>query len=88
MADLKEEAKELQDLDELADMLGECKECLGAGNNLKAGKRIKGALEKLKAMELTDEEMKRLLTDQAILRGALDGMCQGCNGDCDANDAH
>src|SRR6202043_349947 len=82
MADLKQEAQDLQDLEELADMLGECKECLGAGNNMKAGKRIKGALDKLKAMDLSDAEMKRLLSDQSILKGALDGMCQGCNGDC------
>ena len=85
MADLKQEAQELQDLDDLAEMLGECKECLAAGNSLKAGQRIKGALEKIKAMELTDAEMKRLLSDQSMLRSALDGMCEACNGDCDAN---
>lgn len=85
LAEMKQEAQELQDLQELADLLGECKECLGAGNSLKAGQRIKGALEKIKSMELSDAEMKRLLSDQTILRGALDGMCEACNGDCDAN---
>jgi uncharacterized coiled-coil DUF342 family protein len=85
MENLKQQAQELQDLEELAEMLGECKECLGAGDSLKAGKRIKGALEKLKAMELTDAEMRRLLSDQSILKGALDGMCEACNGDMDAN---
>jgi len=85
MADLKQEAQEMQNLDDLAEMLGQCKECLGAGNSLKAGQRIKGALEKIKAMELTDAEMKRLLSDQSMLRSALDGMCEACNGDCDAN---
>jgi len=85
LSDLKKEAQDLQDLQELADMLGQCKECLGAGNNLKAGERIKGALEKLKSMELSDSEMQRLLSDQTMLRSALDGMCEACNGDCDAN---
>jgi hypothetical protein len=85
MANLKQEAQELQDLDDLADVLGQCKECLSAGNNLKAGQRLKGALEKLKAMELTDAELQRLLSDQSLLRNALDGMCEACMGECDAN---
>jgi hypothetical protein len=85
MAELKKEARELQDLDDLAEMLGQCKECLAGGNNLKAGKRIRGALEKLKAMELSDAEMKRLLTDQSILKGALDGLCEACDADGNKN---
>ena len=85
MAELKKEAQDLQDLEELADLLGECKECLGAGDNLKAGQRIKGALEKIKAMELTDAEMKRLLSDQNILRDAMLALCEACNGDGDPN---
>ncbi len=66
LADLKQEAQEMQDLQDLADMLGECKECLGGGNSLKAGQRMKGAIEKLKAMELSDAEMRRLLSDQTM----------------------
>ncbi len=85
MAELKQESRGLQELDELAEMLGQCKECLGAGNNLKAGESLKGALEKLKSMELSESELNRLLTDQSILRSALDGMLEGCDGDCDAN---
>jgi uncharacterized coiled-coil DUF342 family protein len=85
LAELKQEAQGLEDLDDLAEMLGQCKECLGAGNNLGAGERIKGALEKIQSMDLSDSELKRLLSDQSMLRNALDAMCEACNGDCDAN---
>ena len=71
MADLKQEAQEMQDLDDLAEMLGQCQECLAAGNSLKAGQRIKGALDKLKAMELTDAEMNALRDRCALV--AADG---------------
>ena len=40
LAELKQEAQGLEELDDLAEMLGQCKECLGAGNSLKAGQRI------------------------------------------------
>jgi uncharacterized coiled-coil DUF342 family protein len=79
MAEMRKEAQEMQDLEDLAEMLGQCKECLAAGNSLKAGKRVKGALEKIKAFELSDAEMKRLLSDQTMLKSALDGMCQACD---------
>jgi hypothetical protein len=81
LAELKKEAQELQQLDDLAQMLGQCQECLAAGNSLKAGQRIKSALEKVKAMELSDSEMKRLLSDQSLLKGALDGLCEACDAD-------
>jgi hypothetical protein len=85
LAELKKEAQEMQDLGELAELLGQCKECLGAGNKLEAGERIKVALDKLKGLELSESELAKLLTDQTMLRGAVEEMCMACNGDLDVN---
>jgi hypothetical protein len=74
-----------QDLKELADLLGECKDCLEAGNKLKAGELIKATLEKFKATELSEQELKKLTEDQKKLEEARLAILRACEGDCDAN---
>lgn len=83
--ELDRELDRFKDLEELADLLGECKDCLGGGNGLKAGERIKAALEKLKAVELSEQEMKKLLEEQKLLEAARLAILRACEGDCDAN---
>lgn len=73
----------LPDLKDLADALGECKECLGAGNALKAGEALKGALEKLKALDLNENELQQLINEAQLLEAArmfMLGQCE-CDGD-------
>jgi uncharacterized coiled-coil DUF342 family protein len=80
-----QEAENLKDLQDLADLLGQCESCLGKGG---AASRLRRLAGKLKAIELTEEELRALLESQDKLDGACDALllalnqCQG-NGDCD-----
>lgn len=61
MQNMKEQAQDLKDWQELADLLGECKNCMKDGDGQKAGDEIDKALEKVKAIELSDDELKEIL---------------------------
>ncbi|MCI0379178.1 MAG: hypothetical protein L0215_16340 [Gemmataceae bacterium] len=81
MEKLEQEAEEMKGLEELADLFGECKDCMGAGNNLKAGKLMKAALDKLKEIELSEDELRRLIRDAELLEAARMQMLAACQGD-------
>lgn len=79
---LKQERPDVPDLEELAELIGQCKSCLGRGDGVGAGKKLREALEKLEIVELSEEELKRLeqeLQELEATRLAL----EGC--DCDGN---
>jgi uncharacterized coiled-coil DUF342 family protein len=57
---LKRDSEKLQDLADLAEQLGQCKDCLEKGNSEGAGEKLKGAADKLKEMKLNDKELDDL----------------------------
>ncbi|MCI0682635.1 MAG: hypothetical protein L0Y71_11065 [Gemmataceae bacterium] len=61
MQNLKDQKNELKEWQELADLLGQCKECMNDGDMQKAGEEIGKALEKVKTIELTEEELQEIL---------------------------
>ncbi len=84
---LAKDAENLKDLQDLAEFLGECKDCLGRGGNMKdlAGKlrMIKG---KLKAIELSDKEIQALMEELDRLDEAKEALLLAlnqCQGNCD-----
>jgi predicted nucleic acid-binding Zn-ribbon protein len=84
---LAKEAENLKDLQDLAELLGDCKECLGRGGNMKdlegKFKLIKG---KLKAIELSDKEIEALMEELDRLGEAKDALLLAlnqCRGNCD-----
>jgi len=84
---LAQEAENMQDLQELADLLGECRSCLGKGGG-GAGAKLRKLAGKLKAIDLTDEELRALLENQDKLDGACDALLLAlnqCNGNCDGD---
>lgn len=80
---LNQEMQEMQDLQELADLLEECKACAGGGD----GKGLSGKLEKLKgklkALDVDEEEMRRLLEEAERLEAARIAMLGACQGRCE-----
>jgi hypothetical protein len=84
---LAKEAENLKDLQDLAELLGECKNCLGRGGNMKdlEGKLrlVKG---KLKAVDLSDKEIQALMEEMDRLDEAREAMLLAlnqCRGNCD-----
>lgn len=61
MDNLKDQKKEMREWQELADLLGQCKECMKDGDMQKAGDEIGKALEKVKTIELTEDELNEIL---------------------------
>ena len=84
---LSKEAENLKDLQDLAELLGECKNCLGRGGNMKdlAGK-LKLLKGKLKAVDLTDKEIQALMEEMDKLDEAREAMLLAlnqCRGNCE-----
>src|SRR5262245_9590247 len=61
MQNIKEQMQDLKDWQELADLFGECKNCMKDGNGEKAAEEIGKALEKVKMIELSEDELKEIL---------------------------
>jgi uncharacterized coiled-coil DUF342 family protein len=68
----REKHKELQ---ELANLLGECKECLGQGAGEAAAALAKMA-KQFEEMELTEDELNEILRNMDALSDAADGVAQ------------
>ena len=80
MENLKDQQQDLKEWQELADLFGECKECMKNGNGEKAGEEIGKALEKVKMIELNDDELKEILDRLENLEdaeGRILGQLQG-----------
>jgi uncharacterized coiled-coil DUF342 family protein len=73
---MAQEAENMKDLQELAELLGQCKGCLGKGG---AGAKLRKLAGKLKAIELTDEELRALLESQQALEDAGDALLLALN---------
>jgi hypothetical protein len=61
MQNLKDQKQDMKEWQELADLLGQCKECMKDGDAQKAGEEIAKALEKVKTIELNEDELKEIL---------------------------
>ncbi len=61
MENIKEQMQDLKDWQELADLFGECKNCMKDGKGEKAAEEIGKALEKVKMIELSEDELKEIL---------------------------
>jgi hypothetical protein len=82
---LAKEAENMKDLQELAELLGECRNCLGKGG---ASARLRKLAGRLKAIDLTDEELRALLENQEKLDDAAEALLLAlneCEGDCDCD---
>jgi hypothetical protein len=71
--EMKEQTKELQ---ELANLLGECKECLGRDAGEAAGALAKLSKE-FEDIQLTEAELDEILRNMQALNEAADGIAQG-----------
>lgn len=80
---LDREKDKLKEMQELANMLGECKECLGQGSSEAAAAMAKMA-KQFAEMELTEEELNEILRNMDALSDAADGVAQAL-GDDDGN---
>lgn len=67
---LKNLAQEMPELKDLADLIGECENCMKEGDGEKAGEKIGQALEKVKTIELSEEELKEILEQLENLQDA------------------
>jgi hypothetical protein len=72
---LNEEAENLPELDELADLLEQCRDCMGKDGKLAAGK-LKMLRGKLMEIELSEDELKELLDNAEALQLAREAMLQ------------
>jgi hypothetical protein len=74
---MKEQTKELQ---ELANLLGECKECLGRENG-EAADALAKLSKQFEDIQLTEEELDEILRNMQALNEAADGIGQGLGDD-------
>jgi hypothetical protein len=74
---LQQETKELKDL---ANQLGQCKECMNQGDNKKAGEKLEQAAKQLQKMEQQGKELEDLQGKLDDLKKAQDAIGQGLEG--------
>ena len=80
MNNLKEQAQDMKDLQDLADLIGDCKACMEKGDADNAADEVGKALDKVKMIELTDDELKEILDRLENLENAeaeIIGQLQG-----------
>jgi hypothetical protein len=75
-----EQFKEMQDL---GNLVGDLAQGLGRGNGEAIGEALGRLLENLGDIELSDEELKKLLKCDKDLDAALKLLLKACEGDCD-----
>ncbi len=78
--------KQFQDLQELADKLGDAQDALAKGDAKKAGEKLDELGNRLGEPELTEQEIRDLLRDQGEIDDATRIMMSGMNGDDDGED--
>lgn len=81
MQNLQQEMDKLKDLNDLAKKLGECQKCMEKGDGKGAQKKLQEAADKLKNMDLDDQELKDLRDQMEKLKGAKEECSKGCQGD-------
>jgi hypothetical protein len=78
--------KRFQDLQELADKLGDAQEALAKGDTKKAGEKLDELGNRLGDTELTEQEIRDLLRDQGEIDDATRLMMAAMNGEGDDGD--
>jgi hypothetical protein len=79
--DLKREMENFRHLQDLADILGECKDCLGRAEGKDGAEKLDKLLKRFEEMELTQGEINELLRDQDEINDALNLLMDGIDGD-------
>jgi hypothetical protein len=79
--DLKREMENFRHLQDLADILGECKDCLGRADGKDGAEKLDKLLKRFEEMELTQGEINELLRDQGEINDALNLLMDGIDGD-------
>lgn len=83
MEKLAEDAADNEELQDLANRLGECLKCLKKGNRALAAKRLKALIGKLMELDPDAKELKELENNEAALCEACQALLQGlCDGQC------
>jgi uncharacterized coiled-coil DUF342 family protein len=80
LKNLKNLAQEMPDLKELADLIGECKECMKDGDGEKAADALGKGKDRLKTIELSEDELQELmdrLEDLEDAENAIRAQLQG-----------
>jgi hypothetical protein len=80
---LAEQARGLEELNDLALDLDECLQCMRSGNSKGAAGKLARALKMLEQLELDEQELRDLMNAQADLEEAREGLCQCLNGQCE-----
>jgi len=81
MEQLKKDSKKLQDLQDLAQKVGQCQQCLKKGDGQGAAQNLEQAMDKLGQMGGSDKELDELSEKLQQLQDAKESMCQG-TGEC------
>lgn len=74
---LNRDGDKLKDLQDLAQKLGQCKECLNKGDNKEAMAKLADAAQKLDQLKLSDQEMKDLQDQLQKLQDAKSACAKG-----------
>jgi uncharacterized coiled-coil DUF342 family protein len=74
---VRQEGKNMQKLQDLAQKLGQCKQCMAQGDMNEAAKQLQEAGQQLKELNLSEEEMKQLQDQLQRLQDAKGACCKG-----------
>ena len=79
--DLRREMENFKHLQDLADILGDCKDCLGRADGKDGGGKLDKLVKRFEEMELTEKEIGELLRDQEEIDNALNLLMDRIDGD-------
>ncbi|MBY0524174.1 MAG: hypothetical protein K2R98_12285 [Gemmataceae bacterium] len=77
---LKQQGVKMKDLQDLAQKMGDCKDCMQKGDMQGAAEQLQAAAEKIKEMNLSDKEMKDLQDQLEKLQNAKEAGQKGDKG--------
>lgn len=78
---LRKDNEKLKDLQKLANQLGQCQQCMKAGDAAGARAALSDAAKELDRMSQDSQELSELREQLDNLREAKDGICKACQGD-------
>jgi hypothetical protein len=81
MEKIKKDNEKLKDLQKLAQKLGQCQQCMKAGEMDQAAKALGEAGEQLSQMDLDEKEIDDLKDQLDRLKNVRNSMCKACDGD-------
>lgn len=82
---LKKDNEKLKDLQKLSQKLGQCKNCLKAGDAGQAAKSLGQAAQQLEEMSLDTQELEDIKDQLQRLRDAKNSMCKACESESECN---